>query len=390
MTVWLLLYVPAQVFNRFFFLLDDILYPKYRKQVVKQPVFIIGNPRSGTTFLHKLMYKDAQTFTSLTVWELLIAPSITQRKIIWGLIKLGKIVGYPLNRGLNRINRRINKDSSAHTINLDEAEEDEFLLVHSWSSEALWPLYPFKDELFPYFFFDRDIPTERKNKVNHFYKRMIQRHIYAHGGNKILLSKNPSHTAKIDSLLQTFPDAKFINLVRNPYEAMPSMLDYMSTGWKLFCDPLEPYPYKKEFFDVMNFYYLYPVEYFKNKSGLCKFIRYGDLVSNPAEIIEDLYPWMGLELTESYNLLVKSESEKASQYQSKHNYSIDEMGLSEDWIYREFDEVFSYYEFDDHNRELPDHMMLWKIKDWPQNWKIQRMERKNRRKLRKNEKKLSG
>lgn len=390
LVIWLTLYIPAQIINRIFFLLDDIFYPKYRQQQVVSPVFIIGNPRSGTTFLHQLMYKDSDTFTALTVWEMLVAPSITQRKLIWGLIKLGKLVGYPVNQGLNRINKRINRNSTAHSVRLDEAEEDEFLLMHSWTSMTLWPLYPIKEELFAYFFYDRDIPVEKKNKINKFYKQMIQRHLYAHGGNRTFLSKNPSHTAKIDSLLQLFPDARFIDLVRNPYEAMPSMLDYMSIGWKFFCDPLEPYPHRDEFYEVMNFYYLYPVNYFQDKSDKCRFIRYEELVANPLEIIEDIYPWLGLDLSEKFNQIVITEMIKASQYQSKHEYSIETMELSEHIIYREFDEVFSYFEFDDHNQELPDHLMLWKMTDWAQNWKVQRLERKRLRHQRRIEKKSAG
>ena len=54
--VWLILFIPAQILNRIFFLFDDLLFPGYRSQEVKQPVFIIGNPRSGTTFLHRLLF----------------------------------------------------------------------------------------------------------------------------------------------------------------------------------------------------------------------------------------------------------------------------------------------------------------------------------------------
>ncbi|MGH3562828.1 MAG: hypothetical protein ACRDTN_13790, partial [Mycobacterium sp.] len=33
--------------------LDELVYPRYRKQALDRPVFIVGNPRSGTTFLHR-------------------------------------------------------------------------------------------------------------------------------------------------------------------------------------------------------------------------------------------------------------------------------------------------------------------------------------------------
>ena len=83
---WLLLFIPSEIIYHLFLLLDEILFPGYRKTKVEKPVFIIGNPRSGTTFLHRIMDKDKQNFTSFQVWELIFAPSITQRKLIWALI----------------------------------------------------------------------------------------------------------------------------------------------------------------------------------------------------------------------------------------------------------------------------------------------------------------
>jgi len=185
--------------------------------------------------------------------------------------------------------------------------------------------------------------------------------------------------------MDTFPDARFIYLARTPFEAMPSMLDYMSLGWNLFCDPLEPYPFKDEFFKVMKVYYLYPIEYFKDKQNRCYFIKYDELVEHPDEIVEDLYDWLDLDYTPAVEEIVAHEMSKAKGYKSGHEYSIEKMGLSEERIYQEFEEVFSYYEFDSHHLELPDHVMFWQVKEWPQEWKTQRKQRQQYRRMLKEE-----
>ena len=254
-------------------------------------------------------------------------------------------------------------------------------MIHNWTSESLWAIYPFPDELLPYFFFDRDIPKPKQRKVMDFYKNMIQKHLYAHGGNKILLSKNPSHSAKLSALTETFPDARFINLLRTPFEAVPSMLDYMATGWNTFCDPLEPYPFKDEVFEVMRFYYLYPAEFFKDRENRCNFIIYDYFVQHPDEIVEDLYAWLNLDYSERFREIVFQESKSARHYRSQHAYSIEKMGLTEERIAREFEEVFSYYEFDDHHFDLDDHAMYWKLNNWPKVWKLQRKKRQSKHKL---------
>ncbi len=83
LSVFLMIYIPAEIINWICFGLDEIFFPKYRQQEIKTPVFIIGNPRSGTTFTHRLIEKDTETFTAASSWELLFCPSIIQRKLIW-------------------------------------------------------------------------------------------------------------------------------------------------------------------------------------------------------------------------------------------------------------------------------------------------------------------
>jgi hypothetical protein len=57
LTVFLLIYIPTEIIAWICFGLDEIFFPNYRMQEVKSPVFIIGNPRSGTTFTHRLIEK---------------------------------------------------------------------------------------------------------------------------------------------------------------------------------------------------------------------------------------------------------------------------------------------------------------------------------------------
>ncbi len=388
--IWLVLFIPAQLINRVCFLFDEVLFPRYHQQVIRQPVFIIGNPRSGTTFLHRLIYKDEATFTSFSVWELIFAPSITQRKLILGIRKLLLLVGYPVKRIASRIDKRLSIDKTAHKISLNDAEEDEHILIHAWSSETLWPLYPIKEDIFPYFFFDRDIPGKQQDRIMKFYESMLKRHVYAHGGKKQFLSKNPSHTGKIAAIQRFFPDARFIHLARTPFEAMPSMMNYMAAGWNLFCDPVDQYPYNQEFFDVMNFYYLYPIEHFKNHPDECLFLKYDDILKDPESTIQLIYAWLGLHLSDRFSETVQIETTKARQFVSHHTYTMDEMGLTEDQIFKEFDEVFSYYEFESHQHELPDRVMLWQLKDWRKNWKHRRMEKKAKRVEKRNQKIKAG
>lgn len=372
---WLILFIPNEIIYHFFLLLDEILFPRYRKVEVKAPIFIIGNPRSGTTFLHRLMDKDNEHFTSFKVWELIFAPSITQRKLIWVLIRFARLLGAPVQKILQRLNKRISRRTKTHAVRIDAAEEDDHILIHGWCSSTLWALYPLPEEMLPYFFFDRDIPREKQDRVMKLYKEMLQRHIYAHGGKLTLLSKNPDQSAKIESLLRFFPDARFINLARNPLETVPSMMDFMSAGWQIFCSPLEPYPHKQEFFNVMGYYYRYPIEFFKDKPDTCYFIRYDDLVQDPESMVQEVYDFLDLEMSETFSAILHTEAEESKNYQSEHVYSLEAMELTSEQIVENFSSVFDFYEFGTEKTVFPEKGMFIKFRDW-------RLARKQRGRLR--------
>ena len=61
LTVFFPIFTIVRLINWIGLKLDDLLARDYQQQEVQQPVFILGNPRSGTTFLHRLMAKDRRS-----------------------------------------------------------------------------------------------------------------------------------------------------------------------------------------------------------------------------------------------------------------------------------------------------------------------------------------
>ena len=60
----LLLRVPLVAgINAICFALDPLLFPGLRRTEIREPVFVIGHGRSGTTHLHDLLYQDEERFS---------------------------------------------------------------------------------------------------------------------------------------------------------------------------------------------------------------------------------------------------------------------------------------------------------------------------------------
>jgi len=64
--------------------LDNFFFRGYRDVEIKNPIFIIGHPRSGTTFFHRLMIKTDE-YLNFKSWQLFF-PALTARKFIKPII----------------------------------------------------------------------------------------------------------------------------------------------------------------------------------------------------------------------------------------------------------------------------------------------------------------
>jgi hypothetical protein len=324
--------------------LDQLFYPGYRNQHIEQPIFIVGNFRSGTTLLHRLMAKDPQ-FTAMKTWEIFVAPSIIQRKFIRWLLGINDLVGNPIRKLISRFENALKKYSYMHKTGLNEIEEDSHVFLHIWSTYDLFAFFPFPELVQDFIYYDEDIPDEQKEQEMTYYQEVLQRHIYANNGRRYI-SKSPQYSPKVKTLHKKFPDAKFINLVRSPLRVIPSSVSMFSNHWQTYGEPLGDYP--KPAPEVMQeqakHWYLYPHQYLKKLPPEQYFVlRYKDLTSDPKSAIETIYQRFGIELSPEYQQILTFESEKAKQYKSHHKYQMEDMGLDQRKIKKDFSKAIKEY-----------------------------------------------
>ena len=203
------------IWNHLGFLLDDILFPDWSQTQIHHPVFIIGNARSGTTYMHKLMCMNPK-FESFRTWEIMFGQSITFRKLILNLYKIDVWLGNPVYRFISGIEHLLWGKVKVHAIGLSEFEEDEWLMISNGMCQLLLMMFPlaFDDCLGLLVYFD-ELPFQLRNQVYSFYENCVKRRMY-NTSSKIFISKNPTFTLRILSILEKFQGAKFICMVRDP------------------------------------------------------------------------------------------------------------------------------------------------------------------------------
>jgi hypothetical protein len=167
------LYTLVELVNWLGLALDAILFPAYRKLEIAQPIYIVGNPRSGTTFLQRLLARDEKTFSSMRTWEMLVAPSVTMRKVFWALSALDHRLGSPAARCLGMLEESWQEDNVVHRVAVRAPEEDEYLLVHIFSCLKIWLYVAMLDEAERYTYFDSKMPEQDKERIMTFYMRCL-------------------------------------------------------------------------------------------------------------------------------------------------------------------------------------------------------------------------
>ena len=227
----LLLQVPlCSAVHALFFLLDYLVFPKLWTQAVHKPIFIVGHARSGTTLMHRLLSADEDRFSYFLYWETFF-PSLLEKKLIRGLGWLDRhCFGGPVKRWLLAWDERtFGPSRHVHDMSLWHAEEDCFAMQAAFVTQQ-WSLEIPMMEIIDLFHVD-DMPGKRRRWLRH-YRELVKRQLLFKGGDRVHLAKNPMMSGWLDSLIETFPDARVIVMMRDPVECVPSLLKLMENAWK--------------------------------------------------------------------------------------------------------------------------------------------------------------
>jgi hypothetical protein len=347
MLLWYLVIPVHQLLTFICFYLDEIFFPAYRKQEIKAPVFIVGNFRSGSTLLQRLLARDPDHFTSMNIAEIYIAPTLTQRAF-WKFIGMidQVLFGGRGRKWLQGRDRAWLDTIQMHKVGLFTPDEDEGLLITIWSTMFLQFVFPVMDELPPFDHFDEQLPDKQRKRIMGFYRAIIRRHIYDAGGDRIYLAKSPAHSARIESIYEFFPDAHIVYLARNPLRLVPSALNFFKYIWTYMGIPDGARRFQKTMFRQFKYWYLYPMQRFRGKDpSRFLVLKYNEFVANVETTIEKLYEWMNLPLNEAFRDTIQQMVRANQAFESDNVYTLDELGLTKQLIIDEFAEVFELFKF---------------------------------------------
>ena len=336
---WLMWFLVA--FGR---ALDHVFFPGFKRQPVREPVFIVAPPRSGTTLTQKLMSLDEERFVCNALYQT-IFPAVFFQRCFDALVWLDRKAGRPMGRIVEWAEKKwFGGWDDMHKMRFNQPEEDDGFFVYTFVTEAIFLLFLHVDELWEAGFQDA-LPATKRRKVMRFYRSCLQRRLYASGPGKTILTKATQSSGAVESLLEAFPDGKFITIIRHPYQSVASHVSVFWPVWQAHTPALKKDgPESKAYARLAVRWFQHLFE-FRRKVAPSQYycIDYRDLTRDPKAVLEKLYEHFGWTMSDAFREQLVKATQRQREFKSKHEYTLEEFGLSQDWIQEELGNLLEHY-----------------------------------------------
>jgi len=314
-----LLFVYGRISFVLFAAMDRVFFPRFRRVVVRRPLFVVGNFRSGTSLVFNMLSAGNRSVTAFRTWQIYLAPTISQRKLVRFLAMIDRrVLGRKGERALRAFNDRHLRTVPVHPIDLFLPEEDAGLLMYTWTGFFTWFLFPRRDRESRFVRFD-DLPRRYRSWVVRFYQTMVQRHLYdeSRGGLKpvpVFVSKNPTFTGMIRTIREAFPDSRFLYMMRGPDETYRSTMDWFGFwAWRVGDRSGKVDPDRVR--AMMSHWYRYPPRVFETmNTGDWAIVTLERLIASPDRMLRQLGSRLALDW------LVYSENRRHALAAMRRNY----------------------------------------------------------------------
>ena len=329
----LLLLLRVVVFiGRFF----DVILFRYNKKIYK-PIIIVGNPRSGTTFLQRFLVSN-NLGSGTELWQM-IYPSILLQKFFKPILPL-----------LEKISPAKHHSTDAHKTSLTSVETDDVGIFFRYLDGFF--LYGFflcwtEDDLFNWI--DPKI-RDNSNRDFQWLESVWKRVLYVSKKDR-LIAKLFSLSANLPVFLKKHNDAKILYLVREPIDVIPSglslvtgVLDKKFGFWK------QPYHIRDRFIKRLYAGLVELLNRFCNDwnhghidKSKVYIVKYSRMMNDFENLMSEIVEFVECENSEELIKEIKLVSEKQSTYKSKHKYNLEKFNLNKEKIRKDCAAVYKTF-----------------------------------------------
>ena len=312
---------------------DLIKNPEIKDEEIKDPIFIVGLPRTGSTMTHRLLASDIN-HTSMIWWEGRNPARFPREKR-----------GNPKKRiafGRQEVKTLIETSPDLlkiHPMDAMAPDEEILLIEHCFFStvpESFMYVPSYSDWL------------ENQDHTNAYeYLKLLLKYLQwqnpSRKGN-IWILKTPHHMLYVDIILKVFSGAKIIQTHRTPLETIPSYCSMVSSLAQPLSDKLDlkliGIHWEKKLARVLK----HSMNIAKSNPDKFLDLNYRDLTQDPIKQMEKIYYFVGRTLSpKSRGLMEQWKKDNSQHKHGQHDYSSSHYGLADKLIEDDFKEYINSY-----------------------------------------------
>jgi hypothetical protein len=300
---------------------DRKLYPNIARQEIREPLFIVGLPRSGTTLLHNLLTADPQHRSPL-MWEVLSPspPTVTDEKR-----RIQRAT-----QSCNFFNWLAPNFRYVHAVGAELPQECIGLMTPTFMSDQFDAMYYVPS--YRAWFFQQDLRPAYK------YHHGFLQHLQFRQTARRWILKAPTHMFALPALLSVYPDALFVQTHRTPVDAMASVSSLVTILRGAFSDAVDHFTACRE----AILYWSETVNKFLQErdrladNRICD-VEYDEISRDPIAAVGRVYNHFGWSLSREAEQRMRALVIRHAQRQpGNHRYHLSQFGSSAEEVLSAF------------------------------------------------------
>jgi hypothetical protein len=323
---------------------DRRLYPNISRQEIREPLFILGLPRSGTSVLHRLLAADPEHRAPL-MWEVR-SPSPPTRAGEKRRIQRA-------TQSCNFFNWLVPTFRYVHAVGAEVPQECVSLMTPTFRSDQFDAMYYVP--LYRAWFFRQDL-----RPAYEYHHRFLQHLQFRRAGRRWIL-KAPTHMFAMPALLSVYPDALFVQTHRAPVDSMASVSSLVTILRSAFSDAVDPIKVGRE---AIHYWSETMDKFLSERDRLAENricdIRYDDIRRQPIGAVRQIYDYFGWSLSreaeQRMRALVASQARRQS---ANHRYNLSQFGSSAEEVLNAFAAYCGRFSLSEPTRAKPEQADRW-------------------------------
>lgn len=300
-------------------------YPEIADEVIEAPVFLMGLPRSGTTYFQYLFDRDHR-FRLIRTWQSTMpspppgfdASSVAERRKVWAEIQKSRV--------------HFEGFEALHLYDDDGSDECHAFMEQSYGAAGLQNLYRVPA------YFDWLMDGLDLEETYRIHKRQLQC-LQWRGERKPWALKYPNHCIGMDAILKVYPDARFVMTHRDPAQIVGSI---SKMTWNLrssrMAEPADMHEVGRDMFEFIAQHIQRIMDFDQGPNGnRIVHVDYYALVADPVREMRTIHAGLGIDTPDDVAKAVGDwHAANPKNARGKNDYSLAQYGSDVDQVRARF------------------------------------------------------